>query len=330
MNDVDRIIGLFLAGKASKSEVDQLQKWIKASTENRQIFEIFKKNWNERTEEPILINEEEVFERVWKEGTGARVSPKPFGFAYWGKIAATFLIVVIVSYLMFLFQNKSGEETVGVMKQPVMKENPAGQKSRIFMPDGTIIWLNAESTLRYLEEFTDSVRVVNLDGEAYFEVAEDSLRPFIVQSGDIYTEALGTTFNINYFPENEDIAVNLISGKVKVTSSESEQDIILNPGEALSFDRNQQNSVKYKIDISKAAVWKDGILTFENATFEQIVQKLERWYGVRVNVEGDMPQDWQFSGWFDNESLVNVLKVMQYTRGFQFKLKNKHVNIVFN
>lgn len=330
MNDIDRIIGLFLAGKASKSEVDQLQKWIKASPENRQIFEIFKKNWNERTEEPILINEEEVFERVWKEGTSARVSPKPFGFAYWGKIAATFLIVLIVSYLMFLFQNKSREETVGVSKQPVMKENPAGQKSRIFMPDGTIIWLNAESTLRYLEEFTDSVRVVNLDGEAYFEVAEDSLRPFIVRSGDIYTEALGTTFNINYFPENEDIAVNLISGKVKVTSAESEQDIILNPGEALSFDRNQQNSVKYKIDISKAAVWKDGILTFENATFEQIVQKLERWYGVRVNVEGDMPQNWQFSGWFDNESLVNVLKVMQYTRGFQFKLKNKHVNIVFN
>ena len=330
MNDIDRIIGLFLAGEASEEEVHQLQRWLKESAENRQVFEILKKNWPERTKEPVLVNEEEILERVWKAGTGATEKSKSHKAVYWAKIAASFLIAICVSYLIISLYNLSKMEEAGILKQPVIKENPAGQKSKIFLPDGTIVWLNAESTLLYQEEFTDSVRVVDLAGEAYFEVAEDSLRPFIVQSGGVSVEALGTTFNINFFPENLDIAVNLISGKVKVTVSESEKDIILNPGEGISFDRNDQRAVKYQFDIAAAAVWKDGILTFENDTFDQVVHKLERWYGVRIDVEGDLPGDWEFSGVFDNESLVHVLKVMQYARDFQFALKNKHVNIVFN
>lgn len=330
MDDIDRIIGLFLAGEASEEEVHQLQRWLKESAENRQTFELLKQNWLDRTKEPVLVNEEEVFERVWKAATGAKTKSKPFGLAYLVKIAASLIMLICVSYLIILSLNLSEKEEAGILQQPVIKENPAGQKSKIFLPDGTIVWLNAESTLQYQEEFTELARVVDLSGEAYFEVAEDSARPFIVQSGDISVEALGTIFNVNFFPENLDIAVNLISGKVKVTASESKKDIVLNPGEGISFDRNDQQAVKYRFDVAKAAVWKDGILTFENDTFDQVVQKLERWYGVRIDVEGDLPRDWQFSGLFDNESLVHVLKVMQYARDFQFELKNKDVNIVFN
>ena len=330
MNNIDRIIGLYLAGNANKEELDQLHQWLKASAENKQIFEIFKKNWNQRTREPILINEEEIFERIWKKGTGKTTHSRSLRVTYLLKIAASFLIILITGYLIFSFHNQSKEAITEAFIKPVVKENPAGQKSKLFLPDGTIVWLNAESSIKYLEEFTDSTRMINLTGEAYFEVAEDSLRPFVVRSGNIFAEALGTKFNINSFPENDDINVNLVSGKVKVTFSETEKDIILNPGEAISFDRNHQNPVKYQFDISKAAVWKEGILTFKNATFDQVVQGLERWYGARIKVSGDPPQDWQFSGWFDNESMANVLKVMQYARDFQFKLKNKNVDIVFN
>ena len=330
MNDIDRIIGLYLTGKANKEELDQLHQWLKASEENRQIFEIFKKNWNQRTGEPTLINEEEIFERIWKEGTSKTTHSTSLKLPYLLKIAASFLIILISGYLIFFFHDQSKEEITEIFKNPVVKENPAGQKSKLFLPDGTIVWLNAESSIKYLEEFTDSTRMINLTGEAYFEVAKDSLRPFIVRSGNVFAEALGTKFNINSFPENDDINVNLVSGKVKVTFSETEKDIILYPGEAISFDRYNQNPVKYQFDISKAAVWKEGILTFKNATFDQVVQGLERWYGVRIRVLGDPPQDWQFSGRFDNESMANVLKVMQYARDFQFKLKNKNVDIVFN
>lgn len=333
MNNIDHSIWRFLTGNGNSDdkEIEQINNWIERSDQNKKAFEIIKQNWRKRSNEPILINEDEAFDRIWARGTGQNRSFKKLPIHIL-KIAASILLIVTFSYFIFHYFDMSQQEVArvsAVAKELIVKENPAGQKSKLFLPDGTIIWLNAESSIQYTEDFSDSTRIVHLNGEAYFEVAKDSLRPFIVKTEKVCTQALGTIFNINSFAENEHININLISGKVKVNSVGSDQDIFLYPGEAVSYDRENQNVLKYHSDVSEVSSWKDGVLMFEDATFEQVVHQLKRWYGIEISVEGRPDKNWQFSGRFDNEYLINVLEVMKYNREFQYKLKNKDLKLIF-
>ena len=328
MNNIDQIIWQVLADKADKKDVDQLNQWLEQSDKNRQIFDVIKTNWNKRTKEPELINEDEVFDKVWQKGmgdSGERINKKLSKFL---KIAASFLILITIGYFISTY-DYSMDEITQTSKSMVTKENPAGQKSKLFLPDGTIIWLNAESSVYYQDDFTDSVRLIQLTGEAYFEVAKDSLRPFIVQTENVFTEAIGTSFNINSYNENEHININLVSGKVQVNSNGLKERIILKPGEAVRYNRQNQKIDKYHFEVSDIIAWKDGILIFEDASYSHVVQKLKRWYGVDIESVGTPKNNWQFSGRFYNEYLANVLEVMQYNRDFQYELKNKHLKIIF-
>lgn len=331
MKNIDHIIWLVLTDNADDKQKNHLNQWLDQSVENKKLFELIQNHWQGRTEEPVLINEEEVFDRIWQKGI-----EKPNGrftkvIPTLIKIAASFLLLFVFGYFIVVEKESSGHEQLEVVTNHlIIKENPAGQKSKLFLPDGTIVWLNAESSVQYLEEFTDTSRMVKLKGEAYFEVARDSIRPFIVQSEMVFTEAIGTSFNINSFAENRDIEVNLIAGKVKVKNVKSKERICLEPGEAVSFNRKNKTTQQYKFELDKVTGWKNGVLIFEDASFTEVIQTLKRWYGIAVEIEGVPAQDWQFSGRFNNDYLSNVMEVLQYGRDFEFSMKNKHLKIIFN
>lgn len=331
MSDINTIIRRTLTGEASSEEHQQLDRWLSQSAENEKVFSIIKNSWEIRSEEPTYINEEEVFNKIWQKSRHQRLQSNhqnriPFFF----KIAAALIFLVVVSY--YVGKNNSNTKVDSQLSNIswVVKENPPGQKSKLFLPDGSIVWLNAASSITYGSDFSDSVRLVKLQGEAFFEVAKDTLKPFIVQTEKIYTTALGTVFNINSYSENKSVDINLISGKVKITAENLAENIILNPGEAVKYNLTTNSGQKYLFDYEKTTSWKDGVLIFEDATFEEIIQTLKRWYGVEIEVAGIPNSRWQFSGRFDNEYLSNVLEVMQYNREFQYELKNEKLKIIFN
>jgi transmembrane sensor len=330
MGNIDHVMWKVLSDKAGKEEVDQLNQWLGQSDENRQIFEVIKNNWDKRTKEPTLVNEEEVFDRIWKKGTGNSGRMISFNFNSIAKVAASLLVLFTVGYFIHTNSNQPDNISVQAEKQLITKENPAGQKSKLFLPDGTTVWLNAESSVQYLENFTDSSRVVHLTGEAYFEVARDSIRPFVVQAENLFIHALGTSFNVNAFTENERVGINLISGKVEINSHQLKESIILNPGEALYFNVKNNVARKYKFNTLEAVAWIDGILVFEDDSFDKVIPILKRWYGIEIQVKGKPDTDWNFRGRFNNESLVNVLQVMQYNRDFKYELKGKYLKMIFN
>ena len=326
MSNIDYIIRQVLTGNANENEAYQFNQWLEKSDENKQVFEIIKNSWNRRTKEPTLINEEEIFEKVWQEGTGHRGLNKPY-FSNIVKFAASFVVIALFSYFLLSHNDSPEESNSKTVSSLITKENPAGQKSKLFLPDGSI---NAESSVQYMDDFTDSIRLVYLSGEAFFEVAKDSLRPFIVQTENVFTEAIGTVFNINSYAENENININLISGKVKIHTDDSDDGILLDPGEAICFNRINHRTKKQIFNLLNVTGWKDGILIFDDASFQQVVHSLKRWYGININIVGDPVSEWEFSGRFDNEYLINVLEVMQYNRDFEFNLKNKELTIIFN
>lgn len=134
----------------------------------------------------------------------------------------------------------------------------------------------------------DSVRLVQLEGEAFFEVATDSLKPFIVMAGEVQTTVLGTSFNVQAFSKNDKIKVALIEGKVKVAirtnSVDNQQATILSPGELFTFDKNNQSTTTSQYQQNAPYAWKDGIIYFNDARVQEVVNVLENWDGISYYV----------------------------------------------
>lgn len=210
-----------------------------------------------------------------------------------------------------------------------LKSNPAGRKTTFQLYDGTIVRLNAESALRYPEHFTDSNRVVYLEGEAFFEVERDENRPFSVVTGNITTRVLGTSFYVKNDLQDKDIQVALVSGKVSVLDQNGNT-IILEPDEMVTYSDN--NIAKGYFDRDRVFGWVDNRLTFYKADAAEVVKRLEKWYGVKFIMERQQMFEGPFSGVFENESLENVLKGIRYGSelDFAYEINGKHVTIKDN
>jgi transmembrane sensor len=212
-------------------------------------------------------------------------------------------------------------------KQLVVKSTDRGQKLKITLPDGSTVLLNALSELTYLEDFSDSLRWVELTGEAYFEVEKDANKPFIVKTADLATHVLGTSFNVRHRSVENQIQIALLSGSISINVPD--ENILLEPGDIAVFDCNKESLVKGKWDYKKDFGWKDGLLYFEQAKLEEIKEKIEMWYGVQIDVSNETDKSRHFTGSFRNESLRNVLESLSFTFDFSYQLKDKHVLIQF-
>jgi ferric-dicitrate binding protein FerR (iron transport regulator) len=187
--------------------------------------------------------------------------------------------------------------------------------------------------LAYPEFFEDSLRVVYLSGEAFFDVAKNEKVPFKVISEAAVTTVLGTKFNINSQPENQSI-ISLVSGSVNVKlmnpSSDGFQSVQLNPGEEVIAKLTDSNLTVTNFNYEEKILWKEGVLFFRQASFDQVAEKLENWYGVAFEIRGrEYMDNKHYSGKFDNESLKNVLESISFSKNFSYQITGKKVIITF-
>ena len=336
---IDDIIVAFLSGTAEERDLKLLKEWSEVSYENEAQLAYLKKIWEERSSEPKFVHYEELAEKIWQEGMedGRRdkyfIPQKRYGvrsISYFLKIAVVVILFVLTPYLIFHFR-KSIEKGNKITESVsiTQKQNPAGQKTRINLPDGSVVWLNSLSSISYPVYFSDSARTIALEGEAYFEVKKDSLRPFTVKSGNISTTALGTSFNINAYPDQDDIHIGLITGKVWIRDSESEKSLILNHNHGVVYNKKDKLIKEVAIDPQKILAWKNGILLFDGENFREFVSKLEKWYGVEIIVEGDPPNGWEIRGNFADEYLSNILASISFNKKFSYSINRKEVVLKF-
>jgi transmembrane sensor len=205
---------------------------------------------------------------------------------------------------------------------------PRGGQYQLTLSDGTKVWLNAASSLRYPATFTGKDRQVELNGEAYFEVAHNAAMPFKVNvAGKEEVEVLGTHFNINSYSDEPAVKTTLLEGSVKVTPAinttiSTQLATILKPGEQAQMQAGGKINRQTNVDIGKVMAWKNNIFNFNNENIESIMRQLSRWYNVDIRFEGTIPGI-KFSGEIGrNLSLKQVLSILDETR-IKYRIEGK-------
>lgn len=204
-------------------------------------------------------------------------------------------------------------------------ETPKGGQYHINLPDGTKVWLNAASTLKFPSTFARLVnrRVELLGGEAYFEVAKDPKHPFIVASNRQELKVLGTHFNINAYPEESTVKTTLLEGKLQLTNADSSNKFILRPGQQAALAKKSFHI--YDVDVATAIAWKNNKFVFDNEGIEEVMRKIERWYDISVEFEGERPSD-KFTGTVSRfDQLSSVLNLLELTGNVHFKIEGRRV-----
>tara|TARA_R110002020_G_scaffold474641_1_gene706528 strand:- start:690 stop:1700 length:1011 start_codon:yes stop_codon:yes gene_type:complete len=246
----------------------------------------------------------------------------------WFRAAVVFLVMAVGAAFFINKSSNPEKHEVVTNENFITKSNPNGKKTKLMLDDGSTIYLNSQSSVTYPLEFRTH-RTIKLEGEAFFEVAKDSLNPFSVEANGIVTTAVGTSFNISTFNVDEKVAVTLVTGKVKLNQVGKHQFLQLVPGEESILSSTDHNIEKHQVNTLDKILWIEGVLRFDEATFQEMHDILERWYDVEIIVEGS-PKNLNASGVFDKqESLRNVMNVMSKTLEFDFEINDQIVTVKF-
>lgn len=206
-------------------------------------------------------------------------------------------------------------------------ETPNGGQYQVNLPDGSRVWLNASSSLRFPVAFDQNERKVELTGEAYFEIEKDKTKPFRVISKNQTVEVLGTHFNINSYKDEENVKTTLLEGSIRLQSSKFKS-IVLNPGQQAQLD---EFSLQVKdVDIYDIAAWKDGYFVFDNESLPSVMRKIARWYDLEIVYQGNI-QDKDLAGTISKYKNVNdVLKVLELTGLVHFSIEGRKIIVKSN
>src|SRR5690554_3922339 len=272
----------------------------------------------------------EIFENIIKAEKGDSVKVLPPNNQNWGytfpfrQVAAALLVLFCLGMLyQVVFYPTIKEKTITNKITVQSKSNPAGKKSVLTLADGTKIYLNAESEISYASEFSDSIRLVSLKGEAFFEVQKEN-RPFVVETHQTRIRVLGTSFNVNQ--KNDGVlTVALVTGKVRI-NDEKGNEVELEPSEMMV--RGKEGGIhKTAFDPLEITGWKDKVLVFKKSSLAEVKEKVENWFGVKVQLNGKIDPNWSYSGIYKDETLENVLRGIFLTSGSSYKIEDKNVII---
>jgi ferric-dicitrate binding protein FerR (iron transport regulator) len=327
----------FYEGKLNQEEVREFLMFLESAEAEKELNREIIQLWvSDLKNEQIQWDQQKLWQKIIskrKEDSEKQIKKKPvlrkLDSSTWTKVAAAVLIFGLVAfYFLENRVNQNVQESPLVEQQFITKSNAKGKKTKIVLEDGSEVYLNSESSIRYPNDFKEN-RNISLEGEAYFRVAKDSIHPFTVDAKGVLTTALGTSFNISTFHSDEMVTVTLLTGKVKLNQEGKDGFIELNPGEESFLSSIIPVLEKYQVSGMDKILWTKGILKFQEASLFEMKEILERWYGVEIFVKGQ-PKELRASGVFDpQESLENVLKVMGETLEFEFEMEDQMITINF-
>ena len=259
-------------------------------------------------------------------------------------------IGAVVFVLIFIFYSHSIDTKIWKENTTYTNEiaTKKGSKSFIKLPDGSKVWLNTDSKLSYMNFTVGKTREVRVEGEAFFDVAHDSSRPFIIHTGKINIKVLGTTFNVRNYPEDTELETSLIKGKIEVTlNSRPEDIIILNPKGKLIISKKDDRVIK-KIDESIIAdnkvvltsityfnkdsliaetSWLTDKLVFVNQPLAKIALDLERKYAITISFKNAEVKNYRYTGVFENVSLEKVFELIKYSKNINYRINDREIII---
>lgn len=244
---------------------------------------------------------------------------------YYQRIAAVLFIPLILGISLYLFYSPSSEENF------YTAEAPLGQKAKVELPDGSTVWLNSGSNIRYSSNFNKKNRAIDLKGEAFFEVKKNTGKPFFVHTPFLDVKVTGTRFNVNAYDDEAFIETSLIEGKVNVVFKGESKPFQLNPGTVMAYSKSSHEIVTSKLNKDVAIGWKDNRLIFLDDDFYKLTRKIEKWYNIEVVYNSE-----DFKGnkltvkLEEGEQLNRLLEIIETAVGAKCTTKENKIYIIKN
>jgi ferric-dicitrate binding protein FerR (iron transport regulator) len=204
----------------------------------------------------------------------------------------------------------------------------SGVKGKVLLPDSSEVWLNSNSTLRCPAEFASEVRYVELDGEGYFKVRTESDWPmYIKTSKGVTARILGTEFNLSSYSNDSEVKLTLVNGKVEVYNQHNKKIGVLPNERLIISDHAVPVRKSHLVSTEDDSAWKEGYLIFANTPMQEVVKKLERWYGVHITLSDKELFGYSFTARFQSESVTQVLDLLKISSNIRYRIKDKNVTL---
>ncbi|KAB4291198.1 FecR family protein [Bacteroides thetaiotaomicron] len=329
---IDELIANYLTEGLDKNALDELKTWIAASAENQQYFIRQREIWFSAVsrEAASVYDKDKAFEnfrnRVESQKEIQSTSRRGFSLSALWRYAAVVAIIIAVGCISYW----QGEVNVKDTFADISVEAPLGSKTKLYLPDGTLVWLNAGSRMTYSQGFGVDNRKVELEGEGYFEVKRNEKIPFFVKTKDLQLQVLGTKFNFRDYPEDHEVVVSLLGGKVGLNNLlREEKEAVLSPDERAVLNKANGFLTVESVTASNASQWTDGYLFFDEELLSDIAKELERSYNVKIHIANDSLKTFRFYGNFvrREQNIQEVLEALASTEKMQYKIEERNITI---
>lgn len=321
------LIQKFIQNNSSDIETKQLIDWFGNQLHKEQLFDLYLSKWETNGYD---LDEATTYEMLKSIRKKINSNTPKFQFTVnlkkWTRVAA----IIIFPFLLGVFALKVfNEVSESKNTNELVVKVGNGQKANLQLPDGTSVWLNSNTTLSYNRKFNKEKRIIQLSGEAFFNVAKDKTRPFIVQSGDLSVKALGTTFNCKAYPAENNFTTTLLEGSVLVSNNHFST--ILHPNEKVVYDLKKGQLTKTKLmNAEFSGFWRSNKLAFEQESLEDITHVLERMYQIHFCFKTEHLRIVKFTGAVNTTDYRELLKMIALSAPVNYMIKDSTIYLSEN
>lgn len=325
-HETQKILERFILGeKLSSSELNELKKLFTTSANRKEISYWLENNWELASFDDIEISYDKLKLKIQQSLLQrSKVFQLALGYSkYYQRIAAILFIPLIIGLGFYFLNSIIADENFYVA------EAPLGQKAKIELPDGSTVWLNSGSNIRYSSNFNQKNRNIELEGEAFFDVKRNTGKPFIVNTSSLDVKVTGTRFNVNAYADEPIVETSLIEGKVDVFLNNGGKRYMLTPGKALTYLKSSKKIYSHQLNEEATISWKENRLVFINDDFSKLARKIEKWYNVKVIYDGnDFKENKLTVKLFEGEQLNHLLEIIETTVGAKCTIEGNKIQII--
>lgn len=351
-DEIDELLWQCLEGTATDEQYKQAGEWVHHSQAHRDYYRKLRDTW--LASELLHPVAQQQIDQAWDKMRQQIQPAKRFHIPQWIRAAVVLIVVFGLGMLTHLGLNKTGDtEVAGVY----VIDAPKGSKSQITLPDGTSVWMNAGSKLTLKTDFGQRTREIQLQGEAFFEVAHSPQKPFTVSAAEIRVHALGTSFNVKAYPEENFIETTLVEGSVRIEGTHTAQHfapVELKPHQTVTFykkespkeaiaeeattlqpadnytNRIDKIEIAERVNIEKHISWKDKRWVFDGEDLDSFTKKLGRRYDVEFFFSDEELKKYKLTGTLEEETIGELLDAIRLTIPMDYEIKQNIVYLRIN
>lgn len=320
----NELLQKYIQGTASVAERKAVTLWLMQSTENQNRYRAERKIFESSLWQDDTVGQIETTLPAKEAGRHLGVQTKILSLRHVVRECIKVAAIVAITLASVVWFSKQPTDNLLTYQEMVV---PAGQRAELNLADGTRVWLNSGSTLTFPTTFSDEVRTVKLNGEGYFEVAKNASCPFVVETNKGNIRVLGTEFNVLAYASDDEWETSLLKGSVEIYRPQSKDVAVrLEPNTKVSI----QNEKFVKADIGETSrfLWREGMLCFSNISVKQMLEKVELYYGVSIQVKQNKLLEQKYTGKFrTRDGVEHVLKVLKLNHDFNY-IKNDDKNMI--